>query len=220
MPELDAASDRNLRFYFSFRSPYSWLATHRTQLAARRTGLSVEYIPVFPPPDLPNDPAKAPAKLAYIFLDVARVARAYGLALKLPEVLDCDWVRPHAAFLYALDHGHDAAFAERVYEARFTRGENVGDDVVIARCAHDAGLDEAAAVAAQNDPRLQKRVLLGMLRGVQEDGLFGVPLLVYRGERFWGNDRVDWLLRRIAELRGDAVPDLVSAPLSPVHHAP
>ena len=210
-----------LRFYFSFRSPYSWLAFHRAQLAAARGGLELEYIPVFPPPDFPNDPARVPAKLAYIRHDVERLARAYGFGVKLPDELDCEWVKPHAAFLYALDRGCGPRFASVVYEARFSRGQALSDDAVIARCATEAGLaDAAAVVAAQNEKALQERVVLGMIRGVQQDGLFGVPLFVWKGERFWGNDRVEWLLRRIDESRGVVVPDLLSAPLSPVHGMP
>ena len=209
-----------LRFYFSFRSPYSWLAFHRAQLAAERGGLAIEYIPVFPPPDFPNDPARVPAKLAYIRHDVERLARAYGVSVKLPEELDCEWVKPHAAFLYALDQGCGPQFASVAYAARFSRGEALGDDAVIARCAAECGLDTAAVVAAQCEQALQERVVLGMIRGVQEDGLFGVPLFVWQGERFWGNDRVEWLLRRIDESRGASVPDLASSPLHPVHNTP
>jgi 2-hydroxychromene-2-carboxylate isomerase len=220
MPQQDSANDRALRFYFSFRSPYSWLALHRTQLAAERSGLAIEYIPVFPPADFPNDPTKIPAKLEYVRLDIVRMARAYGLEVKLPASMDCDWVRPHAAFIFALDLGRGAAFAKQVYEARFVRGDALGDDAVIARCAEAVGLEPTSVVAAQGDKALQERVVLGMIRGVQEDGLFGVPLLVYQGERFWGNDRVEWLLRRIDERRGASVPDLVAAPLGPVHRTP
>jgi 2-hydroxychromene-2-carboxylate isomerase len=216
----DPQTARALRFYFSFRSPYSWLAMHRVQLAAAHGDLAVEYIPVFPPPDFPNDPTKIPAKAAYIRLDVERQARAYGLSCKSPEQFDCQWARPHAAFLYALDQGSGPSFAKLAFEARFGRGESLGDDAVIAACARAAGLDPAATLAAQDDKALQERVVLGMIQGVQEDGLFGVPLFVLQGERFWGNDRVEWLLRRVDELRGHAVPDLVNAPLGSVHRAP
>jgi 2-hydroxychromene-2-carboxylate isomerase len=209
-----------LRFYFSFRSPYSWLAFARLQLAAAEAGLAIEYLPVFPPADFPNDPSKVPAKAAYIRADVARLARAYGLPFKMPAALDCDWIRPHAAFVCAHDRARGPEFARAAFAARFERGEALSENEVVARCAGEAGLDPAELVAAQDDKALQERVFLGMLRGVSEDGLFGVPLLVWGGERFWGNDRIEWLLRHVAESRGAAVPDLQQSPLSPVHRAP
>jgi 2-hydroxychromene-2-carboxylate isomerase len=206
-----------VRFYFSFRSPYSWLAFPRMELAAQHAGLALEYIPVFPPADFPNDPTRPPSKAAYILHDVQRLARAYGLDFKMPAVLDCEWVRPHAAFVHAHDQGRGPAFARAVFTARFSRGEAVADDAVIAACAEEVGLAAAPLLAAQDDRQLQERVVLGMIRGVQEDGLFGVPLAVYRGERFWGNDRIEWLRRHVDQLRGLAVPDLSTDPLAPAH---
>jgi 2-hydroxychromene-2-carboxylate isomerase len=47
-------------------------------------------------------------------------------------------------------------------------------------------------------------------------GIFGVPTFVLDGELFWGNDRLEWLIRRIEQSRGRAVPDLAAQPLAPV----
>jgi len=41
-------------------------------------------------------------------------------------------------------------------------------------------------------------------------------LFVFRGETFWGNDRIDWLVRAIRKTRGLPVVDLrgnMNAPL-------
>jgi 2-hydroxychromene-2-carboxylate isomerase len=205
-----------IRFYFSFRSPYSWLAFVRIDAAIERLPVALQYLPVFPPPNFPNDPAAVPNKLAYIQQDVPRQAEAYGLAVKLPEKIDCDWIRPHAAFLYALDQGKERAFGRGLFEARFTHGRDVGEDSVLGEVASAHGLDAAALVAAAADPAYQTRVVQGMIQGVQEDSIFGVPYFVYRGERFWGNDRIDWLVRSIRRAHGMKVVDLSRDPLLPL----
>ena len=69
-------------FYFSFRSPYAWLAYHRIVRAGASLPVEFVRVPVFPPPDFPNDPAAVPAKLQYIAKDVARIAAAYGLSVR------------------------------------------------------------------------------------------------------------------------------------------
>ena len=51
----------------------------------------------------------------------------------------------------------------------------------------------------------------------RDDGAFGVPLFIIRGERFWGNDRLDWLLRAVARSQGREVTDLAAEPLAPVY---
>lgn len=205
-----------LRFYFSFRSPYSWLAFERVERAFSDMPVELQYLPVFPPPNFPNDPTAVPNKLKYILQDVARQAEAYGLSVKPPEVLDTEWVRPHAAFIAAKDLGKGHAFGLAMSRARFCEGLNVGDDAVVSAIAERLGLDARAIVAACDDVAYQTRVVEGMIQGATEDSIFGVPLFVYRGEPFWGNDRIEWVLRAIRKAHGGAVPDLREDRLKPV----
>jgi 2-hydroxychromene-2-carboxylate isomerase len=205
-----------IRFYFSFRSPYSWLSFVRIDQAIARLPVVLQYLPVFPPPDYPNDPTAVPNKLAYMMEDVPRQAEAYGFRVQLPEKVDCEWVRPHAAFLYALDQGKAREFGRGLYEARFMHGRDVGEDAVMSDVARAHGLDAAALVAAAADAAYQTRVVQGMIQGVQDDAIFGVPYFVYRRERFWGNDRIDWLVRSIRRAHGMPVVDLTRDFLQPL----
>ena len=211
-----AVPDDTIRFYFSFRSPYSWLAFERIDRAIERLPVALHYVPVFPPPNYPNDPTAVPNKLKYIQHDVPRQAEAYGLRVKMPETLDCEWVRPHAAFLYALDQGKARAFGGGLFEARFSEGRDVGEDAVMAEVASAHGIDAGALVAAAADPAYQTRVVQGMIMAVQEDSIFGVPYFSYRGETFWGNDRIDWLVRSIRRAHGMPVVDLTRDFLQPL----
>jgi 2-hydroxychromene-2-carboxylate isomerase len=199
-----------VRFYFSFRSPYSWLALLRAEQALAALPVALEYIPVFPPPNFANDPAAVPNKLKYIQQDTARIAAAYGFTTQPLATMDTDWVRPHAAYLYAADHGKGRAFAQALFEARFVRGLDVGDDAVMGEVARGLELDAAALLAAASDVAYQTRVVQGMIRGATEDSIFGVPLFVFRGEPFWGNDRIEWLVRSIRRAHGLPVVDLSS----------
>jgi 2-hydroxychromene-2-carboxylate isomerase len=205
-----------VRFYFSFRSPYSWLAFHRLGPALAKLPVTIDRIPVFPPPDYPNDPTAVPNKAAYIAHDVARVAEAYGLPFRSPDKLDTEWVRPHAAFLFAKDQGRDDAFGKAMYAARWSRGEDVGDDAVMAAAAREAEIDADGAVAAANDEAKHKRVWEGMIQAAGEDNIFGVPYYVFRGERFWGNDRIDWLVRSVRKAHDMPVVDLREDFLEPL----
>ena len=202
-----------LTFYFSFRSPYSWFAYHRLARVFDGVPVRVERVPVFPPPDFPNDPAAMPGKLHYLVADVQRIASAYGLTVRWPEKTDTEWMRPHAAYLHAADAGRGDAFALALYAARFSRGEDVVRDEVIAGAATAAEVDPVATLRAGDDPAVHQRVLEGMGRALQ-DGIFGVPYFVYGEQRFWGNDRLEWLVRAVRENAGQPVPDLQSDPLA------
>lgn len=204
----------DLRFCFSFRSPYAWLAFCRIEAALAGLPVRLESVPVFPPEDYRSDPRANPAKAAYADADVARIAEAYGLGLCWPKPFDADWIRPHSAYLFAADEGRGRPFGLAAYGLRFSEGKDIGADDVMAEAAKRSGLDPEAAVRAADDPKFQGRVMQGIMR-CREDGLFGVPFFVYRGQTFWGNDRIDWLVRAIKQDIGQPVPDLRSDPLAP-----
>jgi 2-hydroxychromene-2-carboxylate isomerase len=202
-----------VRFYFSFRSAYAWLAFHRIEDALAGLPVVLEYIPVLPPKDFPGDPRKNPAKSLYMDADVARIARAYGLKVACPDPCDGDWIRSHAAYIFAADGGCGRDFALAMFALRFCEGRNIGTDEAIADAARGAELDAKAATAAAADLVFHARMLEGMRRG-EQDRLFGVPFFVYRAEKFWGNDRIEWLRRAIESDAGNAVADLKSNPLA------
>lgn len=202
-----------VRFYFSFRSPYAWFAFRRIEEALAGLPVEMEYIPCFPPRDYKN-PRSNPAKGAYMDVDVARIAGAYGLRPNWPKPFDADWIPPHTAYLFAQDQGRGREFALAAYALRFEQGRDIGTDEAVGEAARACGLDPEATIRAAGDPALRKRVMEGMANR-PEDGVFGVPFFVYRGQAFWGNDRIDWLVRAIREQLGEPVPDLEADPLAP-----
>lgn len=194
-------SQDEVRFYFSFRSPYAWFAFHVVPAALAELPVQVRTIPVFPPPTYPNDPTAVPAKLAYMLEhDVPRVARGLGLPFQLPASNDVpSWMGPHAMWVHASDAGRGQAFGEALYAARWSEGKDLGMPEVCAEAATRAGLDPDAVLAAAEDEALRTRVMDGMIGGVG-DGIFGVPYFAYRDERFWGHDRIPML---VASIRRD-----------------
>ena len=48
----DRGATASIRFYFSFRSPYAWLAAERLEPELGGLGVPIERIPVYPTPTL------------------------------------------------------------------------------------------------------------------------------------------------------------------------
>jgi 2-hydroxychromene-2-carboxylate isomerase len=192
-----------VRFYWSFRSPYSWFAFELAERVLDGLPVQLEYLAVFPPPNYPNDPTRVPNKVVYMIEhDLPRLARHYGLPYQRPVTVETQWIRPHSMWQYAAGQGQGLAFGKAVFAARWSHGKDLNDDAALAECARQVGLDPAATVAAGDDVAFQTRVMEGMIRGATEDGIFGVPLFVFRGERFWGHDRLEFLVQRIQEVNG------------------
>lgn len=199
---------RSVRFYFSYRSPFAWLATLRLRPLLGGLPVEIDYCPVWEPePWLTSvlaesgmtwsAPPLTRAKRAYIFEDVRRHARSYDVPLVWPIDRAPEWSLPHLGLLFALEHGRGGAYHEAVFAHRFERGENVTDRAVLARIATEVGLDATALLRAI-DERDALGTALECYRRADADGVFGWPFFVYGRQKFWGNDRLDWLAETVA----------------------
>ena len=57
-------SSPEVRFYFSFRSPYAWLALERWDIVLGDLPIRRELTPIYPQRSkFPNDPAAVPEKV-------------------------------------------------------------------------------------------------------------------------------------------------------------
>ena len=190
----------SIRFYFSFRSPYAWIATERLDAELGDLGVPIERIPIFPTPELfPNDPSALPAKTAHLIQDVPRLAHEYGLKVRFPPAGDPDWALSHAAFLGAQSEGVGPRFMLEVFRKRFSEGLDLGEDHVIADAANKAELDPDSILSAGHSKALRAEVSAGWRLAMERDQIFGVPSFVYAGKLYWGQDRMHFL--RSAVLR-------------------
>lgn len=183
------------QFVFSFRSPYAWIAA-RWVLPQLPADFELQWRPFFPLPSFSNFPPLLEAKTRYLVRDVMRLVEHYGGQVRFPGIADPNWAIPHCAFLEARERGRGPAFALAVFEARFGRGEDVSDDAVLEKAAVEVGLDPAAIVAAGASPDRQADLVDQIQQDYDTNGIFGVPTLILpRGTRFWGHDRIDWAIR-------------------------
>ena len=188
------ADESSIRFYWSFRSPYAWLAAEALDSELGDLGVPIESLPIYPTPEaFPNDPVALPTKVAYLVQDVRRLTRERGLALRFPPVEDPDWSLSHAAFLGAQQLGGGPAFQIALFRKRFGEGLFLGDDEVIASAAEEADLSRSAVLEAAHDPALREEVAGGWQWGVERDGIFGVPSFAFAGRLYWGQDRMHFL---------------------------
>ena len=106
---------------------------------------------------------------------------------------------PAARLIIAADeaHGSGAALdlAGRVGAAIWAEQRNVADPAVLQALLREAGLD-AALLQRADEPEVAERYAT-FTREALEAGVFGAPSYVVEGELFWGQDRLDFVERRL-----------------------
>ncbi len=205
--------------YWSFRSPYSYLVTPRLVALERDHDVSASVRVVYPiavrQPDFfaGNDPLW----LSYFMRDIGRSAEFVGLPFRWaspdPVVMEVA-TRTYPSeqpYIYRLSHlgvaaterGRGLAFLDEVSRLIWSGAVtdwHLGDH--LARAADRAGLDLAemdAAIAA--DPDRFVAIVTANQVAQRAGGHYGVPLMVFEGEPFFGQDRFDQLKWRM-EQRG------------------
>ncbi len=199
------------RVYFSFRSPFSWMAIDRLRRLVPDADQRLEFIPYWDPDartsaDLLAAGAEfhyaqmSKAKHLYILHDTRRQAAKLGLRMVWPIDDDPWWELPHLAYLLARRLGRGPQFYQAVVAARWERGANICEQAVLRAVAEEAGLDGDRLVAAPESDEI-RALGTGCLVTAYHDDIFGIPYFRIGRHRFWGLDRLDDFL---AELLGSA----------------
>ena len=205
----------NAELFFSFRSPYSYLAVGRYRELAQTHNVEIGLRPVYPlairQPDFFE--RNHPNWLRYTFTDMFRVAQFEGIPFGPPRpdpivqdmtTLDVAAEQPYIHRLTRLAaaaqlEGRSLAFTQAIAPVLWdgsVKGWNEGDH--LARAASAAGFDLAALDAAiAADPDRYEGVIAGNERDHAASGHWGVPTFVFEGEPFFGQDRIDLLIWRM-----------------------
>ena len=150
-------------------------------------------------------------KMLYIGQDIKRFTDAYRLKLNWPKKVDTDWQVPSNIFIFAAENNLGVDFALNAYSARFEQGLDIAEESVIKNVAKVTGLDPVAAFAAASDEQYQERFeQYEVIK--RKDRYFGVPFFIYNGNKYWGNDRLEWLIRDIFQSNNMDITDLSTDP--------
>jgi 2-hydroxychromene-2-carboxylate isomerase len=194
-----------VRFYFDPISPFVWLATKQID-RIESVGVQVEMEPVLFAAMLnangQKGPAEIPSKRELTFRDVMRLAAARGLDFVGPPGHPFNPL-PGLRMATAIhDRRARIRFVVAMMAAAWEGGRDVSDAAVLLGVAADCDLDGAALQAAAATPAVKQALAAATDRALAA-GVFGVPTFEYEGELFWGADRIDTLMRRIAGHRID-----------------
>ena len=207
----------SLDYYISFRSPYSYLSGGRVAELALQWDLEITARPVFPIAIRDPDFFKKvnPMWPPYLVRDTMRVAEMqdipYGWPQPDPVVQDMETrviatEQPYIRRLTylgieAAKRGRGLEFYREVSQLLFggtvrgwDRGRHMND------AAERAGLDlaEMETAIAGNEETYEAAVAENQ-SALHDAGHWGVPTLVFEGEPFFGQDRIEACLWRMKQ---------------------
>lgn len=203
--------------YWSFRSPYSYLALPRVIALAERRNVQWNVKVVYPLAIRYPDHFSRQHSLArpYFFADCIRVSEALGMPFKRPipdpivqdpKTLAISANQPYITRLTRLGveatrRGKGLRFIHEVsrllWDGNVT-GWNEGEHLSQAALRADLDLQDMERSIAGDSDALDK-IIESNQASQLESGHWGVPLFVFDGEPFFGQDRIDLLTWRMTQ---------------------
>ncbi len=202
--------------FWSFRSPYSYLAARRYRELTQAYDLTINLRPVYPlairQPDFFE--TSHPNWLGYTMRDFVRVAQYQGIPIAPPRpdpIVQNMFTREIAAeqpYIFRLTRlgqaasrrGASLAFADEVSRLIWGGTENWHEGVHLERAAERAGLDFAQLEAeAEADAEALDAEIADNQKALEYAGHWGVPTLVFDAEPFFGQDRIDLAVWRMKQ---------------------
>jgi 2-hydroxychromene-2-carboxylate isomerase len=194
---------KTVEFYFDLGSPATYLAYTQLPKICERTDSQLIYIPILLGGIFKAtgnaSPATIPAKGRYMFQDLDRYAKRYGVPLKFnPHFPINTLMLMRAVTGIQLRHPERfQAFIGCLFHALWVEGRSLDDQATVASVLTQNGFDPNEVLALTADEEV-KAVLKDNTEKAVQRGVFGAPSMFVDNQLFFGQDRLDFVLEALS----------------------
>jgi len=194
---------KSVDFYFDFGSPAAYLAWTQLPQICAQAGATLNYRPVLLGGIFQatgnRAPISVPLKGSYLFEDLGRYARRYGVPLVHNPHFPVNTITLMRIASGLQMHGDPRfdGYVKAMFEAMWVHAHNLGDATVLAEVLAAAGIAAADLVALAADPVVKDRLRADTEAAVAR-GIFGAPTMFVGTTMYWGQDRLDFVREALA----------------------
>ena len=197
---------KTIDYYFALVSPWSYLGHDRFVAICTKHGAAVNVNPVdlsrvFPVSGGLPLAKRAPQRQAYRLVELARWSAQLGMPLNVQPKFAASGGGLGASWILAAHErgAHEALqLTGALMRARWAEERDIADPPTLERIAAGLGLDAATLAPRAASPEIAARCDALTQQAIDRQ-VFGVPWYVVDGEPFWGQDRLDFLDRKLAQ---------------------
>jgi len=197
---VTAAGPEELKLYFDYKSPFAYLAKDVAYELPARWNVALRWIPfILRIKGKGERSVYSEHKARYSYMDARRWANKRGGFRIMGPLKVYDSTPALIGGLYAMREGFFRPYTDRVYSRFFERALEIDQPDAVAGVIEEVGGSPAAFLAYLRGEGAA--AFEACQEEASRDHVFGVPLFVFRGEQFWGHDRIPLLEERLAEAR-------------------
>ena len=201
---LESLMSAKIDYYFSPPSPWTYLGHARFSDMVRRAGASIRLLPadfgkVFAVSGGLPLGQRAPQRQAYRLVELARFSQHLHVPMNLKPRFFPVAGDDAARLIIAVDQHDGVEAAMRlsgaIFEAVWRDERNIADAAVLAELLSEQGLSAQRQQQADS-AEVTQRYAANTQQAIDKS-VFGAPTYVVDGEIFWGQDRLDFVERKL-----------------------
>ena len=187
---------KEIDFWFSIGSTYTYLSVTRLAEVSQKTGASFSWKPfsvrkiMREMDNIPFPPNKQ-TKVEYMWRDIERRARGYGFGANVPAPYPLqEFDLANRVAVLAMQEGWCEDYVRETYRLWFIDGHEAGSDVNLTQTLSEVGQDKLRVLEIAGSPDIEA-AYLNQTEKAKQAGIFGSPSFIVDGELFWGDDRLE-----------------------------
>lgn len=207
-----------IEFFFDCSSPWTYLAFHNLLPMAAEIDEPIDWRPMLVggvfnavnPSVYAMRDNPVPAKMAYMLKDLRDWANTAGLKIVMPpKVFPVNSVKAMRGCIWVAQQDQARpdmppkfiAYTRAVFEAYWSRQEDISQDAVLANICLHVGIDPAAFAAGVADTAVKQQLKTNTDEVIRRGG-FGSPTLFVGQDMYFGNDRLALVRAAVLRQRG------------------
>ena len=189
---------KSFDFFFDFISPYSYLAHKQIRNIEFQNKIEINYMPILLSGLLNLAEIKAPvfipSKAKFMIKDCKLFAEKLNIKFKFNSYFPIQSLNLMRGVLIARKENKTSLYIDKFFDACWKDGLNLNDQKIVDKILEDLNFDLEAFKLEISEQKikdeLKKRTKDAFLRGV-----FGAPSFIINNKMFWGQDRLEFVLK-------------------------
>ena len=188
---------KEIDFWFSIGSTYTFLSVNRIHDVEKKENIKFNWHPfsvrkiMMDMDNIPFTPPSKKIKSDYMWRDIERRAKFYGFEAKVPAPYPLSqFDLANQIAILGMNEGWGVSYVVKTYQRWFQQGKEPAVEPNLTEILEELNLDTSKIMEHAQDPKINDQYIKNTEEAYKK-GVFGSPSFIYKGEVFWGDDRLE-----------------------------
>ena len=189
---------KSFDFFFDFTSPYSYLAHKQIRNIEYQHNIKINYMPILLGGLLNlaeiKEAAFIPSKAKFMIKDCKLFAEKFNIKFKFNPYFPIQSLKLMRGVLIARKENKTGLYIDKFFDACWKDGLNLNDQKIVDKILEDLNFNLKTYKLKISEQKI-KDELIKRTKDAFLKGVFGAPSFIINNKMFWGQDRLEFVLK-------------------------